>query len=91
MKLIEFDNKEQMSQSASDLTKDLIDKKINSGKIFTLALSGGSSPVRFYELLTKQDIDWSLVKIFMVDERKVPADHKFSNFNMINTALLSKN
>lgn len=79
-----------MSIAASRYTKELIDKKINKGSVFTLALSGGSSPIRYYELLAEEDINWSLVKIFFVDERKVPANHVHSNFRMINRALLSK-
>ena len=90
MELKKYITKEQMSVAASRYTKELIDKKINKGSVFTLALSGGSSPIRYYELLAEEDINWSLVKIFFVDERKVPANHVHSNFRMINRALLSK-
>ena len=90
MKLKNFTNKEQMSRAAAVYTKDLISRNAASGKVFTLALSGGSSPVRFYELLAEEVIDWSMVKVFLVDERKVKADHKHSNFRMIKESLLSK-
>ncbi len=90
MELSNFNNKELMSAAASRYTKGLIDKKIKKDNVFTLALSGGSSPVRYYELLAEENIDWVRVKIFFVDERYVPANHAHSNFRMINQALLSK-
>jgi len=90
MELNNFNNKELMSIAASRYTKDLIDKKIRKDNEFTLALSGGGSPVRYYELLAEENIDWARVKIFFVDERNVPANHVHSNFRMINQALISK-
>ena len=90
MELKRFKNKEQMSLSAAAYTSNLIRQNTDRGEVFTIALSGGSSPVRFYELLAKEKIDWSLVNIFLVDERKVDADHDNSNYRMINNALLSK-
>lgn len=90
MELIKFKDKEQMSLAAAAYTSNLIIQKTSKGEFFTIALSGGSSPVRFYELLAEVEIDWNLVKIFLVDERKVTADHMFSNYKMIKNALLSK-
>ncbi|MDA3939833.1 MAG: 6-phosphogluconolactonase [Spirochaetia bacterium] len=90
MKVNKFSSKEQMSLAASEYTAGLINTNTRAGKIFTLALSGGSSPIRFYELMAQEKIDWTMVKIFLVDERKVSADHKFSNFRMIKETLLSK-
>jgi 6-phosphogluconolactonase len=58
---------------------------------FTIALSGGSSPKRLYELLASDAylnrIDWKKVYFFFGDERYVPADHSNSNFLMANKAL----
>ncbi|MCD6396838.1 MAG: 6-phosphogluconolactonase [Spirochaetaceae bacterium] len=90
MKLNKFENKEQMSLAAAAYTSDLIRTNTSKGEVFTIALSGGSSPVRFYELMAKEEIDWSRVKIFLVDERKVDADLEHSNYRMIKKALLSK-
>ena len=90
MELKKFIDKEQMSRAAAAYSADLIRSNAIAGKVFTLALSGGSSPVRFYELLAEEAIDWDMVKVFLVDERKVQADHKHSNFRMIKESLLSK-
>jgi 6-phosphogluconolactonase len=39
---------------------------------FSLALSGGSSPLRMFELLEAQQIDWDATEVFQVDERIAP-------------------
>jgi 6-phosphogluconolactonase len=58
---------------------------------FTIALSGGSSPKRLYELLSSDDyrnqIEWKKVFFFFGDERYVPADHANSNFLMAKNSL----
>jgi 6-phosphogluconolactonase len=50
--------------------------------IFRVAISGGSTPVRFYERLAKVKIDWDKIHIFWVDERCVPPSSEASNFGL---------
>ncbi len=60
---------------------------------FTLAVSGGSTPLRLFELLGtsfRKDIDWERVEIFWADERCVPPDHKDSNYKGAHDSLLSR-
>jgi 6-phosphogluconolactonase len=61
---------------------------------FSVALAGGSTPKRIYELLAAEDLsrelDWSQVHIFFGDERCVPPDNAESNYRMANEALLSR-
>lgn len=61
---------------------------------FTVALAGGSTPKRMYQLLSepplRDRVNWLRVEFFWGDERSVPADHAESNFRMANEALLSK-
>ena len=57
---------------------------------FRLVLSGGSTPVSTYKVLSRRnDIDWSCVEIFLGDERFVPPDHQDSNYRMIRETLLA--
>jgi 6-phosphogluconolactonase/glucosamine-6-phosphate isomerase/deaminase len=39
---------------------------------FSVALSGGNSPLRMFELLGKQDVEWNRGEVFQVDERIAP-------------------
>ena len=59
---------------------------------FSLALSGGSTPQRFYRLLTtppwRGQIDWGRLHVFLADERFLPLDHPDSNFRMVRETLV---
>jgi 6-phosphogluconolactonase len=61
---------------------------------FAIALSGGSTPKRLYEILAAAPyIDrfpWPRVHLFWGDERCVPHDHPDSNFNMTRKAMLAR-
>ncbi|MGQ9491416.1 MAG: 6-phosphogluconolactonase [Anaerolineae bacterium] len=59
---------------------------------FTVALAGGSTPVALYRLLSRppygEQIAWERTLIFFGDERCVPPDHPWSNYQMARAALL---
>ena len=60
---------------------------------FTVALSGGATPRRLYELLAgppyREEVAWDRVDFFWGDERAVAPDHPDSNYAMAAAALLS--
>lgn len=62
--------------------------------VFRVALAGGSTPKRTYELLATEEfgrnMEWSSVQVYFGDERSVPPDHRDSNFHTAQTALLSE-
>jgi len=53
-----------------------------------LALSGGSTPLRFLKALSREVLDWSRVIVLPIDERWVPPVHKRSNELLLREALL---
>jgi 6-phosphogluconolactonase len=60
---------------------------------FGVAISGGTTPLIFFELLAAEygkAVRWDLTHIFWVDERCVPPEHKDSNYKGAHDALLSK-
>lgn len=71
-----------------------IDSKLASGApMARIALSGGSTPKRLFEILARPEmakrVDWKRVELFYGDERHVPAGHADSNHTMATGALLS--
>jgi 6-phosphogluconolactonase len=52
-----------------------------------LALAGGTTPRRTYQLLAERIGDWSRVGVWFGDERAVPPDDPESNFRMVTEAL----
>lgn len=63
---------------------------IASKSRFSVALSGGTSPKKLYELLAstyKEQVEWQKVDFFFGDERYVPLTDANSNFLMVKIAL----
>jgi 6-phosphogluconolactonase len=54
----------------------------------TLVVSGGRSPVAFFQNLAKQKLDWSKVVVTLADERWVPVEHADSNAGLLKRYLL---
>jgi 6-phosphogluconolactonase len=53
-----------------------------------LLLSGGSTPINLYSLLSKENVDWGKVKIGLVDERFVDQKSEYSNESHIKKNLI---
>lgn len=60
----------------------------------TIALSGGSTPRRLYELLASEEyrevVPWDVIEWYWGDERCVPPDHDHSNYRMAWDLMLGK-
>ncbi len=84
-----FDDLESLSMAAAAAVKELVTDSTGS---FSIALSGGGTPRRMYELLADEStgIDWEKVHLFQGDERFVPVDDKSSNFGAVKAALLDR-
>jgi 6-phosphogluconolactonase len=64
------------------------------GHMFSLFLSGGSTPKALYQRLASDEvrplIDWRGVELYFGDERCVPPDSELSNYRMALETLISK-
>ncbi|MBV8193818.1 MAG: 6-phosphogluconolactonase [Alphaproteobacteria bacterium] len=56
---------------------------------FVVALSGGSTPKRMYQILAGMDLPWRRTHWFWGDERFVPPDDALSNYRMVREALFA--
>lgn len=54
-----------------------------------IAFSGGSTPVGLFKQLRSMNIDWSNIKITLVDDRWVPEQHQDSNAGLLKKHLLA--
>ena len=83
-----------MSRAAAQDFVDLARAAIAERGRFCVALSGGSTPRRMYELLVAgprwAQLDWRRVEFFWGDERAVPPEHPDSNYGMAAAVLLDK-
>ncbi|MBN2356809.1 6-phosphogluconolactonase [candidate division KSB1 bacterium] len=86
-----FENSQKLATAVADDFIQSVRAAKNRHR-FTVALSGGTTPRLFFEILATacaNRIDWQKVHIFWVDERCVPPDHPDSNYGMTLTTLLS--
>ena len=88
-----FDDAESLARRAAARIAEVARESIEARGLFTISLSGGSTPRRVYELLAgeefRESIAWPNVHIFFGDERMVPPDNAESNYRMASEALLS--
>lgn len=89
-----FENAEDLARDAAELFGALARDAIARRGRFAVALAGGSTPKRLYQLLADDprhaQIDWPHLEIFWNDERAVPPDHPESNYKMAWDAMLSR-
>ena len=72
-------------ETATTLIADALREAIDARGQATLMLSGGSSPKHVYRRLSGLDIDWSKVRVGLVDER---LDPRGSNAELVRRTLL---
>jgi 6-phosphogluconolactonase len=77
-----------LAATLADVVSARLKAAIDDKGTATIAVSGGSTPKRFFEALSGHDIDWSKVAVTLVDERFVPADNPRSNHLLVKTHLL---
>ena len=56
----------------------------------TLVLTGGTSPIRTYQLLAELDVEWGRVTVLFGDERCVPPLDPESNYRVAKESLLDR-
>jgi 6-phosphogluconolactonase len=53
-----------------------------------LAVSGGTTPQRFFDTLSREPVDWGKVTVTLVDERQVDESSPRSNARLVKASLL---
>ena len=86
-----FNDLEDLSRAAADLFVEQAAKSIAERNQFLVALNGGSTPTRLFQLLAaehRENVDWSTVQVFWGDERCVPPDDPGSSYGQARDAFL---
>ena len=91
-----FKDADELAQQAAQLILTQSQLAVARNNFFTIALSGGSTPKRLYELLAdptqqfRSQLPWDRIHFFWTDERHVPPDHPDSNYRMVFEAMLAR-
>ena len=76
------------AEAAAAAAAGLLAEGVAAGR--HVALSGGSTPRRAYELAAGLAPDWSDVELWWADERCVPPDDELSNYRLARETLLDR-
>lgn len=83
---------DDLSRQFADWMVAYIGNTLTGNDRFCVALSGGSTPKKLYQLLASEKyrdkIDWSRIHFFIGDERYVPYSNERNNGRMIHETLL---
>ncbi len=91
-----FDNPELLARATAEELTGMARVKVRDNGRFSVAISGGRTPLRLFELLADPQqpwhaaLPWEQMDIFWVDERWVPHSDPESNFGVAYTGLFSR-
>ena len=80
MKWRTSENAAAAARDAAEFIAERLAQAVEMRGRASFAVSGGRSPWPMFEHLASQDVDWSAVHVFQVDERLVPVDHAERNW-----------
>ena len=78
-----FDSGAALAEALALDVASWLQEVIHEKSSAVIAVSGGSTPKAFFNLLSTQKLDWSKVTITLVDERTVPEDNPRSNARLL--------
>lgn len=87
-----FKNLDDLSRAAAQILVDEASQSMESRGRFLVALNGGGTPVRLFQLLAGEfsdQVDWLKMHVFWGDERAVPPDDPGSSYRQASELLLS--
>lgn len=84
-----FSTRERLAEALADAVAENLNAGLDERGTASLAVSGGSTPRRFFEALgAREDVDWENVAITLVDERWVDEASERSNARLVRESLL---
>lgn len=84
-----FNTQDDINQAAVKHILQAADEAIAQYGSFLIVLAGGSTPKSIYQLLAKEQADWSNWYVFHNDDRCLPMDHDERNSKMAREAWLN--
>jgi 6-phosphogluconolactonase len=83
-----FPSSEALAEALARDVADRLRAGIKARGGASLAVSGGSTPGKFFDALSRHQLDWSNVVVTLVDERFVPPSSDRSNERLVRERLL---
>lgn len=90
--IIRLTDPDTVAEEAARRWAQIAQQAVEEHGTFSIALAGGSTPKRLYQLLATDEwqarLPWGNTHVFFGDERRVPPSHEESNYRMAREALL---
>jgi 6-phosphogluconolactonase len=83
-----FPGPDALAAALAETIAAAISRRLAKDGAAAIAVSGGTTPVRFFQALSAKALNWSAVTITLVDERWVAADSGRSNAGLVQRDLL---
>lgn len=83
-----FASRMALADALAQATAAALEARVKAHGRAMLAVSGGTTPILFFEALSQVNLDWSRVVVTLVDERWVPEDNSRSNAALVRRHLL---
>jgi len=83
------DSPQALAASLADEVADKLQFLLQQRQQVQLYVSGGQTPVLFFQALSRRKLPWQRVQIGLVDERRVPHTHPDSNTALVQRHLLT--
>ncbi|MBE0534652.1 MAG: 6-phosphogluconolactonase [Phycisphaerae bacterium] len=94
MRVARAPDAEKLARAALDMFIQNAREAIGERDVFYVAISGGHTPERFFELLGQEEaslaMPWEKIQVFWVDERCVPPEAEASNYGLAANTFLDK-
>jgi len=82
---------QQVAAQLADTVAGFLQARLEIAPRASLAVSGGSTPLPFFQALSHKELDWGRVDILLVDERWVEETDDASNTRLVKANLLQNN
>ncbi|MBE0490150.1 MAG: 6-phosphogluconolactonase [Halomonas sp.] len=80
--------RERLATQLAEAVAEALRQDLASQERALLVVSGGSTPVPFFQALAAFELPWERVEVTLADERWVPATHADSNARLVGEHLL---
>lgn len=85
----EFTDGEALAAALAERVAATLAARLARDGTAALAVAGGSTPLRFFEILATRELDWAKVAVTLTDDRWVPEESHRSNARLVKTKLLT--
>lgn len=88
IKMAEFSSRPALDQALAQRVAEILQQAISERDKAVLVVSGGSTPIGFFQQLSKIALAWEKVVVTLADERWVDSHHQDSNEKLLRENLL---